>query len=303
METAGYQDSAFDRGERRPLDVYLPDQANLIGVQYWPERIEPKAIRQDGLQPDVIRPDAAIYVTLYWQATQPISRAFQTVVQLAAPDTGQVWEQGKALTPQSVSIDDWQPGQVIAERFVVPVPDDLPAGAHQLAMHLTTFQSRALPLYREDASPVDRVSLGYVVVPLPEDVRAPLSEAQAVNATVGRGIRLLGFQSSDVLSPGEGLEVKLFWGAEQQPEEDYVQLVASHDGTPMSRRYPTGAWRPGDVVPDVHPIPLGADLPAGTYRLLVGMYRWPSLERLPIWDEQDIEKPDRSLSLGTVQVR
>ena len=203
---------------------------------------------------------------------------------------------------------------MIAERFVVPLPDDLPAGAHQLAMHLTSFQSHALSLERKtDASAIDRVALGYVVVPLQEDVRAALSQAQPVNAAVGRDIRLLGFQSPEALSPGETLEVKLFWGAEQQPEEDYVvfvhlvdeqgQLVASHDGAPMSRRYPTGAWRPGDVVPDVHPIPLGADLAPGVYHLRVGMYRWPGLERLPMWDEQGIEQPDRSLSLGTVQVR
>jgi hypothetical protein len=299
----GYQASPFDQGERRPLDVRLPGQAELIGVQYWPERVEPRGSLSD-----------AIYVTLYWRAAHPIARAFQTVVQLVAPDSGQVWEQGRALTPQSVSVDDWQPGQLIAERLVVPVPGDLPPGAHQLALHLTSFQSRALPLHlSEDPSPVDRVTLGYVVVPLKEDARAALSNARPVLATVGRDIRLLGFQAPEIVSPGETFEVQLYWSADQRPKEDYVafvhlvdadrQLVASHDGTPMNRRYPTAAWRPGDVVPDVHPIPLGADLPAGTYRLWVGMYRWPSLERLPVWDEQGVEQPDQSLSLDTIRVR
>ena len=94
------------RGQRRPLDVHLPDQADLIGVRYWPERVEPETLR-----PDVVRSGDAIHVTLYWRATHPVARAFQTVLQLVSPDTGQVWAQTQALTPQSVSIDTGSPGR------------------------------------------------------------------------------------------------------------------------------------------------------------------------------------------------
>ena len=97
-----------------------------------------------------------------------------------------------------------------------------------------------------------------------------------------------------------------------QPKEDYVvfvhlvdidgQLVASHDGPPMDRRYPTGAWLPGEIVPDDHRFVLDPQLTSGTYQLKVGMYRWPSLERLPVWDSQGVEQPDRVLVLQSIEV-
>ena len=281
------------------MNVHLPDQADLIGFQYWPERIQP---------------GEGLHVTLYWQATHPVSRAFQTTVQLIAPEVGQVRAQSRALTPQSVSIDDWHPGQVIAERFTVATPIHLPIGAHRLAVHLTTYETHTLPLHREgDASFVDRVVLGYVIVPLEDDMRAVLSKAQPADAQLGHDIRLLGFEAPAHLSPGQTFDVRLFWEAQQRPKEDYIvfvhlmnasgQLVTSHDGQPMGRRYPTAAWYPGEIVPDIHPIPLGEDVPTGEYRLQVGMYRWPSLERLPARDGQGVEHPDRVVVLGTIQVR
>jgi hypothetical protein len=71
----------------------------------------------------------------------------------------------------------------------------------------------------------------------------------------------------------------------------------------MEGRYPTQAWLPGDIVPDVHHVPLDPNVPAGTYHLQVGMYRWPSMERLPVWDEDGVEHPDRVVFLQPVEVR
>jgi hypothetical protein len=81
------------------------------------------------------------------------------------------------------------------------------------------------------------------------------------------------------------------------------RLVAQHDGPPMEGRYPATAWLPGDVVPDVHRITLGPDTPAGTYQLQVGMYGWPSLERLLIWDEHGVEQINGVIILQSVQVQ
>jgi hypothetical protein len=39
------------------------------------------------------------------------------------------------------------------------------------------------------------------------------------------------------------------------------------------------------------------------YRLQVGMYRWPSLERLPVWDSGGIEQVDRVIVLQSIEVR
>ena len=44
-------------------------------------------------------------------------------------------------------------------------------------------------------------------------------------------------------------------------------------------------WAPGEYVRDEHRLILPNDLPAGDYRLIVGMYLPDSGERLPVFDE------------------
>jgi hypothetical protein len=107
--------------------------------------------------------------------------------------------------------------------------------------------------------------------------------------------------------------VTLYWEAQREPEEDYIvfvhlldaegQVVASHDGPPMEGRYPTQAWFPGDIVSDLHSATLASDTPAGMYRLQVGMYHWPSMERLLVWDSKGVEQADRVIVLQSIEVR
>lgn len=97
---------------------------------------------------------------------------------------------------------------------------------------------------------------------------APAPLAQAAN-----GLQLLSYRT-DMLT--DTLAVTLFWQATQAQSADYTvfvqllnpagQLVAGHDAPP------TSAWTAGAVVADVHRLVLPADLPAGQYRLVAGMY-------------------------------
>ena len=157
-------------------------------------------------------------------------------------------------------------------------------------------------------SPLDKIRLGYVVVPW----QGEMDRAKPVRANFGDQISLLGFEAVDSLAPGDEFDVALYWEALRPPEDDYVlfvhlvdgegQVVASHDGPPLDGRYPTSAWTPGEIVPDARRLALDPDAPAGTYWLRVGMYSWPSLERLPVWDSQGVEQAERVVVLQAVQV-
>jgi len=59
------------------------------------------------------------------------------------------------------------------------------------------------------------------------------------------------------------------------------QILAQHDGWPADDRYPTSAWDPGEIVTDARKLDT-AGLPAGTYRLAVGMYDLRTMQRLPL---------------------
>jgi hypothetical protein len=291
----GHRFRALELGEYQTVNVHLPGEVNWVGYRYWPDRIQP---------------GGAMHVTLLLQATQPVTEPFRTIVRVISPHDGVAWAQQDMITPHDVPADSWQPGQVIAEQFVLTTSTDISVGAYYVSVSVATpDSSRLLPMYRrDDTAALDRITLGYVVVPW----QGSLDTAKPVSANFGDQVSLLSLESPDSLSPGAEFDLVLYWEALRPPQDDYVvfvhlldgngQLVASHDGPPLDGRYPTTAWLPGDVVPHVVHMALDPQTPEGTYRLQVGMYQWPSMERLPVWDSEGAEQTDRVVVLQPIEV-
>jgi hypothetical protein len=134
-----------------------------------------------------------------------------------------------------------------------------------------------------------------------------------VEATFGDRVRLVSFAATDSTSPGQTLDVRLYWEALRPLKEDYIvfvhlldssgALIAGHDGPPRNRESPTSTWLPGDVVPDVHRVTLEPDTPTGAYQLWVGIYTWPAIERLPVRNQEGTEQVNRTLFLHMIEVK
>jgi len=116
---------------------------------------------------------------------------------------------------------------------------------------------------------------------------------QALDVNFGDRMRLRGWGlDGAVLRPGAALTVTLAWEATVELSDQVVvfvhllssdgTLVAQHDAPPAGRLLPLSAWPAGTVFGYPVTIEIPDDLPAGDYRLLVGVYLWPSLERLPV---------------------
>jgi hypothetical protein len=114
---------------------------------------------------------------------------------------------------------------------------------------------------------------------------------QPLDLRVGDDIRLHGYAIDKTSArPGDALLLTLWWQAQAAVGDQrsvLVQLldrngviVAQADGPPARGSRPTSRWQAGETVIDARQIALPADLPAGEYTLVFGMYRWPSLERL-----------------------
>jgi len=90
--------------------------------------------------------------------------------------------------------------------------------------------------------------------------------------------------------PGEELRLTLYWQTQRELEGVYSsfvhlvdeggQGVAGSDQQPGGAFYPTDLWRPGEILRDEHVITVPPGTSPGRYRLLVGMYSYPSLESL-----------------------
>ena len=123
---------------------------------------------------------------------------------------------------------------------------------------------------------------------LPADARFDLESfvARPVGADFGQ-VRLLGLRQT---SDGE---LVLVWEAVSAMQADYTIFVHLLDarGTTLANgdhlpARPTREWRPGHIVPDQVRLPLPAGLPAGDYRIEIGLYdaHDPDLSPVPLTD-------------------
>ncbi len=147
------------------------------------------------------------------------------------------------------------------------------------------------------------------------------AERTALDVTLGGRARLIGatVRQPDgsavqhlIAHPGDPIRVTLYWQAEQLMETNYSvfvhllneagQIQSQHDSWPRGGAYPTSWWEPGAVVVDTVVLALDPDTPAGTYRLVTGMYDSTGT-RLPVTGA-DADAPNARAALpATVEVQ
>jgi len=306
----------FDLGAYEPLSVRLPDGAVWVGHSYEPDRV---------------RPGETISVTLFVHEPPVVAGTALSVaggqgtVYLRSPGEGGRFAQSNGPVDRELAIDDPEIGLVWAETYLAETPHDLPMGAYYLSASLVDQGSDGFAhLYQDEITfPINRVTLGYVVVPWRGDLAgATPVGATPVGATLTAGsaaespFTLLGYETDGEFAPGGAVDVTLYWEAQGDmggaTEAYFVfvhlldaggQLAAQHDGPPVGGRYPLAAWIPGEPVPDLHTLFLNPALPAGTYTLQAGVYTWPTFERLPAWDAAGSRMPDDVVRLGGVTIK
>ncbi|HWQ13556.1 MAG TPA: hypothetical protein VNL77_12185, partial [Roseiflexaceae bacterium] len=179
--------------------------------------------------------------------------------------------------PIGASFRGLRPGDYVARLYAAAGPLALSVPAELFAFHV------------DGAGAVRDVRLAP-----PTTLAAGLARPrQALDATVGEDVRLLGYTlATPEVRPGEAVECVLWWRAERgglDARSVLVHLldaggerVAQGDGPPGEGARPTEVWQAGELVLDPRRVEVPADLPPGDYTLAVGMYRWPSLERLEL---------------------
>lgn len=91
---------------------------------------------------------------------------------------------------------------------------------------------------------------------------------------------------------GATIDVMLVWQTRRPIPRDYTvfaqiqadsnAVVAQHDGNPVDGKRPTSGWRVGETFVDRHQITIPTGLPAGHYRVVAGLYKLETGDRLPI---------------------
>jgi hypothetical protein len=278
---AGWQES-LDLIARRDI----PATTNTVDRYHAGQiRLSAYALNDTALQAG-----QALTVTLHWQALEPIYKDYVIYNHLFGLDGVEV---GRADAPPPVATSHWLPGRVVSTTHVIPSNPALavPTVA-MLQVGLYDEGDRALPITDRQAQPVQIALTRVKYIPTHWPGQPP---PVSVGVRFGEGLWLEGCSElPSTVRAGSALEVeiRLWWQATVPTEADYAvfvhlldaadNIVAQADGVPVAGRYPTSVWAPGERIVDARALRLPADLLAGEYRVLVGLYNPSDGQRLPV---------------------
>jgi hypothetical protein len=224
------------------------------------------------LDQTLVEPGSTPQVTLIWRLPDPAQANLTAKVELVAED-GQVW----GVAPSAPLLDPAGPSPVEGH-YRLAVSPQTPRLDGQLRVSISDQAGQALGQAIFGAVAIRQTSLPEMATALP------------AAANFDDQMSLLGYEiQPDSPAPGETVEVTLYWQAQAKPDFDYTvfvqlltgdQMQGQHDTQPANGQLPTSQWTTGEVVTDPHTLTVAPTAPPGDYRLLVGMYRWDTGERL-----------------------
>jgi hypothetical protein len=146
------------------------------------------------------------------------------------------------------------------------------------------FYGRAMPLHIVRIHGVDYAWI----------YRVPPPVATAWPADFGSDIHLRGFEQQGVVRKGQRVAFKLFWETRNAPLIDYTLFahLIGPDGrryTQVDIPYPTRGWGARQFVTTELPIELPPNMPAGHYRLMIGLYDPASGQRVALTTEERLD--------------
>jgi hypothetical protein len=237
------------------------------------------------LSANQLSPGGEVEVSLLWRVLDDPRTAYTVFLHLIGRDGERVAQRDEPLLAGYYQPTVWPEGEAVVDRHLLSLPADLAPGRYRLEMGLYPPDDPDNILATTTGG--DRVVLDYL-----QTDNMPTSTPEVpLDADFDGRIRLLGY-TLNCGSEGSGCNVRLYWQAMAGQDVDYTvfvhlvgedgQVVSQHDGMPDGGFYPTSVWELGEVVVDEHQIDLPEDMPPGDYRLLVGLYRLETDERLPL---------------------
>ncbi len=286
-----------------PLDVWAGGRVRILGYD---------------LPADTIQAGEHLELILYQSAPEPLDGIWMPYAQLG-PAEARWTTDSRLLTTQ------WLPGEVVVERYELPIPFALPPGEYPLRLGYADLSGGREELELSTGGAM--LELATITVSPPSNApSAKVLERALANldnqvALTGARARA-GWQAREgfweeplPVRAGRSLHLTLTWRALASPCGSYTifihlidgagRPVAGHDYTPLGGACPSylwfPKWMPGQTLQDPYRLPLPSDLPPGDYWLEVGMYGMISLRRLPVVDLGGSLAGDRVI-LGPVRI-
>ena len=268
--------------------------------------------------PKDVRAGEVMTVRWYWRLLATDDRDVVFTNQLFGEDghrRGQLDDRGFAP-------DYWPIGTSGVTTFAIDIEPEAPTGAYWLRVamyHRRGQEVSNLPIFDAQGDRAgNHLRLGPIKVhgnpsaqaPEASDLDLPVPDS-LLRTSFADQIDLQGYSLSDhSLVPGETLDLTLFWSPRGRPNHDYTvfvhlldslgQLRGQADAPPKSGKYPTSVWDAGETIADLHTLALSPDLPAGEFRVAIGLYDPETGQRVPMEDENGQTSGDHVIISGLV---
>lgn len=258
------------------VPVTLPEQGVLWTrpVAVWGEQIQ---LGASDLPAAPVAPGSEVVATFYLQALQPPGKDLNLLLRVVAPDGRELVRQEG--WPWGRPTSTWQPGDVWPDGHTLTIPAAAAPGPYRVEL---SFYDPATLALVGDAAPA-----GFMVVGAnpPEPAAKPLAQLGDCIALLQTAVPPAPWR------PGATQKIALTWQRTSPLCGRYTVfahlvgpngLVAQRDQEPLQGFYPTDGWLVDTAVTDTYELALPADLAAGDYQLLIGMYDPVTGQRLPV---------------------
>jgi 4-amino-4-deoxy-L-arabinose transferase-like glycosyltransferase len=241
-----------------------------------------------------VEPGDGLPLTLYWQSLAPVlddTLTFAVLLDANLQPHGSVDRYPAGFYSPIL----WGQGEIVIDRFAVPIEPDAPPGVYALHVgqyELVDDQPESLKLVHqgelsdETAIVISPLKVGGPPPGVTTDTPAPQF---ILNQTLGDQVTLLGYDLNT--SDDSYLKLVLYWRAEIDLQTDYTtflhlrnatnETVAQKDSPPAAGRYPTSLWNAGEIIVDEIVLPL-SEVSPGRYTPIVGLYESPAGPRLTV---------------------
>ena len=284
---------------QKPLSVNFDNKAELLGYDVGRGRV---------------RAGEAIAVTLYWRCLGRMEHNYTLAVQVLGP--GYRAYGGLNLYPGrgNFATSLWQVGDAFKETYWIPIASDVPApvmGRIKVALFIDDSTQEHLPVLDPQGQIADRSAIFGRLKIVPRERPEHVIENQVYYDLDGK-VALIGYELTPPVDRETGLELKLYWQALSEMNEDYTvfvhwldeggRILTQQDNQPRNGTYPTGLWDKGEIVEDLYHLTIPAEVSAGQQPVIIamGMYRLETLERLSISDENGRHLADAQIILKSV---
>jgi hypothetical protein len=291
-----------------PIDVeYENGKISLVGYS---------------LTPDVVHPGDEVKLTLYWRANEPLNEDYALSLHALSHPSIDSLAQLDELHMGPIPSEAWFPGVVMRRSVYLQLPKNLPTPASYWLMMRIWFGPWPLGRPWQDTTGVvitespDRALISDNAVILDHLAALPArddSQPPAQTATYNfpnEGFTLSGMQLPADTVTDHTLPISFWWQTKAKGQTALQQFfhlvpengdqVYSFDQQPFNGSFPTDDWPADMKAADQWHITLPDDLPAGTYKVVTGLYNLQTMTRSTVVDSSGQELPNDEIQLGTL---